>query len=107
MKLATTDDIKGATENVIEASNEALKAAVAGHPATGAPCTSTLIIQVHGDGNLTTRIAGLVAKNQMFGALVEAILSVHEVERNASLNEVMASSDALYEKLQTKERTDN
>lgn len=107
MKIANQDDVNQASENVIEAANDALKTAVAGHPATGAKATSTVTIQVYADNNVTTRIAGLVNKNQLFGALVEAILSIHDVERSAALGEVMESSDAFFEKLSTKERTDN
>lgn len=101
------DEKERANANVVDAVNDALLRAVSGHPDTGAMSTSAVTIQVYADGNVSTHIAGLVDKVQIFGALVEAILTVHEVERNAALNMVMASSDAFYEKMATKERTDN
>jgi hypothetical protein len=107
MKIANEQDVNDANANCQEAANDGLKTAVAGHPATGAKCTSVVTVQVFSDNNITTRIAGLVNKNQLFGALVEAILSIHDVERSAALGEVMASQDAFYEKHNTKERTDN
>ena len=107
MKVANQDDVKNANDNVVEAANDCLKTAVGGHPATGAVATSTVTIQVYADNSITTRIAGLVNKNQLFGALVEAILSLHELERSATLYEVMASQDEFYENHYTKDRTDN
>jgi IMP cyclohydrolase len=107
MKLADENDVRNANDNVIEAADDAVKTAVDGHPATQALATSTVIVQVYADNNITTRIAGLVNKNQLFGALVEAILSIHEVDRNAALGEVLKVQDAFYEKLGTDERTDN
>jgi len=107
MKTASQDDINQASRNVADAFNDALTIALNGHTETEAPVTSAVIIQVHADGNITTRIAGLVAKTQLLGALVEAILSIHDVERSAVLGEVIASQDAFYEKHFTKERTDN
>lgn len=107
MKIADEHDIKDANANVQEIANDGLKTSVAGHPGTGAKATSMVTITTFADGNVITRVGGLVIKTQLFGALVEAILSIHDVERSSALGEVLASQDAFYEKVNSKERTDN
>lgn len=107
LKVADAKEVQEAINNVSRALTDAVKIALNGHLDTGAKVTSVVIIQIHDDGNITTRIAGLVNKNQLFGACVEAILSVHEFDKAGADAKMLTSVMAQAEKFSTGERTDN
>lgn len=107
MQTATDDDIIAANKNVASALNDSLTQAINGHPDTEATCTATVCVQIYDDGNITTRIAGLVNKNQLFGAMVEAILSIHEFDKANEGAKIEATLIAYAEKRLTDDRTDN
>ncbi len=106
IKDASQDEVKQATLNVTDAVNEAGDAVVNGHPETGAVATSAAVIVTYEDGNITTRIAGLVDKTRLYGALVEAILSIHELER-ANLMARMEAEHAAFIEKYTESHTDH
>lgn len=107
IKNATDDEIKAATQNVADAINEAGDAIVNGHAETKAVVVSGVIILTYDDGAITTRISGLVDKTKLYGSLVEAILSIHEIDK--ALNAVQSGLEnaAFVEKLTSGVRSDN
>lgn len=105
-KLGTPDEIRVGNANVVESLTDATKSAT-GENVTGTLATSAAIITIYEDGSITTRISGLVQKVQLFGALVEAILSVHDFEQVKLMSEYERQHNALVEKYLTPERTDN
>lgn len=106
-RKATDAEIKQAQQNVCDAVSESLTNTVSGHPDTASPVVSCVSIMVFNDGNVTTRISGLVAKVTLMGALTESILSLHELEKFQNDAAIHASVTALAEKATTKRRTDN
>lgn len=107
LRIATDDEIKIARKNVTDAVSDALTCSVSGHPDTGSPAVSSINVMVFNDGNVTTRISGLVNKVVLMGALTEAILSLHELEKSQADAAIQASFSAMAEKVGTHERTDN
>ena len=107
LREASNDEVRQATKNVTDAVSDALTTAVSGHPTTTSPAVSCVEVMVFNDGNVTTRISGLVNKVVLMGALNEAILSLHELEKTQADAAIKASVLAMAEKVQTGERTDN
>ena len=107
LKTVTDAEILTAQNNVCDALSDALNIALNGHKETGVKTTSLVCIQIHADGDITTSIAGRVNKNQLFGACVELILSIHEFDRVGAEAKMVAAVDAQAEKFTTVERTDN
>lgn len=107
LRKATNAEIEQARQNVVDAISDALTASVSGHPDTASPVVSSVNVMVFNDGNVTTRISGLVNKVTLMGALNEAILSLHELEKSQADAAVSAAFSAMGEKAVTKDRTDN
>ena len=107
IKNATSDEIKQASLNVADAVNEAGDAIVNGHNKTKASVVSGIVILTFEDGNISTRIAGLVDKTKLYGSLIEAVLSIHEIDKALNLVQAGIQQAALFEKYSTPERTDN
>lgn len=107
MQKATPEERRMANERVTEGLTEALNSAVNGDCQTGARLVSAIVIVAYDDGNVTTRIAGLINKNHMFGALTEATLSIHELDKALVRAEHQASDIAMVEKYTTDVRSDN
>ena len=107
IRTATDDEVAKARANVTDSINDALTAAVSGNSGTGSPAVSSITVMIYNDGDVETRIAGLVNKVTLFGALVEAILSLHELDKSQADAALYASVSALAEKAVTKRRTDN
>lgn len=107
LRTVTKKELREALENVTDAVSDTLTYVVNGHPDTGSQAVSAVNVVVYNDGNVTTRISGLVNKVTLFGALVEAILSLHELEKANQVNEISAIVDALAEKELSNDRTDN
>lgn len=107
MTEATDDDKQSANGRVAQALTEALDAAVNGAQGTGAIATSAVVIVEYDNGELTTRIAGLINKNHLYGALREAEFSIHEIEKALNRAEDNARDIAMVEKYMTDVRSDN
>ncbi len=107
LRRPSNDAIKSATKNVTDAISASLSCSVSGHPTTASPVTSCVEIMVFNDGNVTTSISGLVNKVALMGALTEAILYLHELEKSQADAAHHAAVFAMVEKVSTPERTDN
>lgn len=107
IRKTTNAEVITARQNITDAISDSLTVSVSGHPDTGSHVVSCVNVMVFNDGNVTTRISGLIAKVSLMGALTEAILSIHELERAQADAVIHASVSALAEKALTPDRTDN
>ena len=106
---ATPPQLQEANDAVLAALQYALTLAIdgTGSEDTDAPAVTAAIILLHDDGIAQTSVVGLPNKVSLYGALVDCILSIHEVDRINKIEEIVAARVAQMEKFNSSERTDN
>lgn len=109
MPRATPEQLQKANDAVLAALQYALTLAIDGTGAeeTDEPAVTAAIILLHADGIATTNIVGLPNKVSLYGALVDAILTINDADKMGQVKEILQSHSAQVEKQFTGERTDN
>jgi hypothetical protein len=102
-------ELQQANDAVLAALQYALTLAIdgTGSDDTDAPAVTAAIILLHDDGIAQTSVVGLPNKVSLYGALVDCILSIHEVDKVNKIDEIIAARMAQMEKWNSSERTDN
>ena len=109
MPPASPAQLQQANDAVLAALKYALTLAIdgTGSEDTDAPAVTAAIILLHDDGIAQTSVVGLPNKVSLYGALVDCILSIHEVDKVNKIEEIIAARVAQFEKCNSAERTDN
>jgi hypothetical protein len=106
---ATPTQLQEANNAVLKALDFARKLAVdgTGTDETTAPAVTAAIILLHSDGIAQTSVVGAPNKVSLYGALIDCILSINDIDKANQVSEIIQAHKAQMEKDFSDNRTDN